>query len=114
MTKNSLENFMYSECLNNPAKICALAAAFKTLGNPVRLRILQALQGGSRTISQLAADTQQNQANTSKHVHILAYAGIISRTWRPTKVVRTANPFFGDVLQLIVVMFDERAEDIPK
>lgn len=56
-----------------------VAERFKTLAEPMRLRILNALREGDRTVSQLVEDTEGSQANVSKHLALLLSQGIVSR-----------------------------------
>jgi ArsR family transcriptional regulator len=56
-----------------------VAARFKALGEPARLRILQALRTGEKTVSDLMRDTQLSQANTSRHLQMLHGVGFVQR-----------------------------------
>lgn len=65
--------------LNSPELVQAVAARFRTLGEPVRIRLLQALQAGDRNVSQLVADVGSTQPNVSRHLRILQDAGLVVR-----------------------------------
>ena len=54
-----------------------IASFLKTLADPTRLRILHALQGGERCVSDLLAEFPCTQANVSKHLALLRSAGIV-------------------------------------
>lgn len=56
-----------------------LAGRFKLLGEPMRLRILQAVCHEPRTVTQIVTATGSTQANVSKHLALLAAAGILER-----------------------------------
>jgi ArsR family transcriptional regulator len=56
-----------------------LAARFKVMGDPTRLKILMALRDGQKTVSELVDIVKSSQANTSRHLQVLAQAGIVSR-----------------------------------
>jgi len=56
-----------------------LAGRFKLLGEPMRLRILQAVCHEPRTVSQIVAATGSTQANVSKHLALMAASGILTR-----------------------------------
>lgn len=56
-----------------------VAARFRTLGEPIRIRILQALQGGERNVTELVAGVGSTQPNISKHLRILQDAGLVGR-----------------------------------
>ena len=52
-----------------------VARRFRTLGEPYRLRILQELEAGEKSVGELVAALDGNQPNVSKHLHILSDAG---------------------------------------
>jgi ArsR family transcriptional regulator len=56
-----------------------IAARFKLLGEPMRLRILQAVCKGPRSVNDIVAATGSTQANVSKHLALLAAGGILTR-----------------------------------
>lgn len=56
-----------------------VAEKFRALGEPARLGILQALRGGERSVTELESDTGLNQANLSRHLKVLASAGMVNR-----------------------------------
>jgi DNA-binding transcriptional ArsR family regulator len=75
-----------------------VADRFKALAEPSRLRLLQALRGGERTVSQLMAATGFGQANVSKHLQVLYAAAFVARRREGVSVFyRLADP---DVLAL--------------
>lgn len=56
-----------------------IAARFRMLAEPMRLRLLNELRPGERTVTQLIAATGAGQANVSKHLGLLADAGMVAR-----------------------------------
>lgn len=56
-----------------------VAARFRTLGEPIRIRLLQALQAGNRNVNQLVDDVGSSQPNVSRHLRVLQDAGLIVR-----------------------------------
>ena len=56
-----------------------IARRFRALGEPLRLRILQALEAGEKTVSELVAYLDGNHSNVSKHLKILHETGLVSR-----------------------------------
>lgn len=56
-----------------------IAGRFKLLAEPARLKILHALQGGEQTVTRLIERTRYGQANVSKHLALLAAAGMVGR-----------------------------------
>jgi DNA-binding transcriptional ArsR family regulator len=62
-----------------PESLKLIAARFKVLGEPARLRILQALRAHEKTVSDLMRDTGLSQANTSRHLQLLYGLGFVER-----------------------------------
>jgi DNA-binding transcriptional ArsR family regulator len=56
-----------------------VAERFRTLGEPARLQILQALRGGECTVTELVEATGLGQANVSKHLQLLHSLGFVDR-----------------------------------
>lgn len=56
-----------------------VANRFRALGEPARLRILDALRKGELTVGDLCERTGLNQANLSKHLQLLHTLGFVSR-----------------------------------
>ena len=56
-----------------------IALHFKMLGEPMRLKILQAVCREPRTVNEVVAAVGATQANVSKHLALLAGAGILTR-----------------------------------
>lgn len=64
----------------------AVALRFRALAEPARLRILQQLLEGERSVSELCESTGLTQANTSKHLATLCAAGMLARRKQGTTV----------------------------
>lgn len=62
-----------------PGALEMVAARFRMLAEPMRLRLLNELRGGERTVSELVEATGAGQANVSKHLGLLAGAGMVGR-----------------------------------
>lgn len=57
-----------------------MAIRFKALGEPARLRIIEALRKtGDQPVNELASITGLSQANLSKHLQLLHGAGLVRR-----------------------------------
>ena len=56
-----------------------IAQRFRVIGEPMRIRLLDALREGPLTINALAEVLGASQQNISKHVGVLAQAGIVAR-----------------------------------
>jgi len=57
----------------------SVAGRFKLLGEPMRLRILQAVCKQARRVNDIVTATGSTQANVSKHLALLAAAGVLER-----------------------------------
>lgn len=57
------------------------------LGEPQRLRILQKLQGGEKSVTQIVDEVEGNQSNISRHLQALFDAGLVSRRREGTAVM---------------------------
>ena len=69
-------------------KMMALVARrFKTLGEPFRLRLLQLLETGPKSVGELVERLDASQPNVSKHLAILYDAGLVSRERQGTAIV---------------------------
>lgn len=56
-----------------------IAERFRLLGDPVRLRLLQSLEGGERSVADLVAISGAAQASVSKHLQLLLRGGLVQR-----------------------------------
>jgi ArsR family transcriptional regulator len=56
-----------------------MAEKFRMLADPTRLAILRTLMQGERNVTQVVEETGRNQANVSKHLKMLAEAGLVAR-----------------------------------
>ncbi|MHB9133799.1 MAG: ArsR/SmtB family transcription factor [Armatimonadota bacterium] len=56
-----------------------VAHRFKLLSEPTRLRLLQLLMEGEKSVNELVAAINTTQANVSKHLGILADGGLVAR-----------------------------------
>ncbi|HEX7708138.1 MAG TPA: metalloregulator ArsR/SmtB family transcription factor [Thermoanaerobaculia bacterium] len=63
----------------SPEAVELVAARFRVLGEPVRIRILQTLQDGEKNVTELVAAVGSTQPNVSKHLKLLQDAGIVGR-----------------------------------
>ena len=56
-----------------------IAQRFRVIGEPMRIRLLDALRDGPLTINELTEALGASQQNVSKHVGVLTQAGIVAR-----------------------------------
>jgi ArsR family transcriptional regulator len=88
----------------------AKAELFRTLGHPVRIRVLELLQDGPKAVSELLADLEMEASSLSQQLAVLRRAGIVTSSRRGGGVVyelaaadvadlmRAARRFLTDVL----------------
>jgi DNA-binding transcriptional ArsR family regulator len=70
-----------------------VARYFGALSVGMRLKILNALRGGERTVGELTEAAGCTQANASKHLAVLAASGMVAKTPRGTSAYyRIADP----------------------
>ena len=73
--------------------VAGAALLFAALGDPTRIALVQRLsRGGPASISVLAEKFQTSRQGITKHLHVLAEAGIIAGERRGREHVWTINP----------------------
>lgn len=61
------------------AELDRVAQQFRVLGEPMRLKILQVICAKPLTVTEIVSATGASQSNVSKHLSLLASAGVITR-----------------------------------
>jgi DNA-binding transcriptional ArsR family regulator len=56
-----------------------IARRFRVIGEPMRIKLLDRLREGEATVGELSAALSASQQNVSKHLSVLADAGILGR-----------------------------------
>lgn len=56
-----------------------VAGRFRVLGEPMRLKLLIALETGEKNVTELVELSRATQGNVSKHLGILTDAGMVAR-----------------------------------
>ena len=88
-----------------------VAARFRAMGEPLRLRILQELEGGERSVSALAESVESTQPNVSKHLKILQDAGLVKRRQQGTTVYYSiADAMVSELCDMICSRLRDRLE----
>nr|WP_204138560.1 metalloregulator ArsR/SmtB family transcription factor [Halomicronema sp. CCY15110] len=86
----------------SPAALQLVAEFFKVLSESSRLQIVCRLRNGPKNVSEIIELTGLGQANVSKHLKILAQAGIVTREQQGVCVFyQIANPFVFDLCELV-------------
>lgn len=79
-----------------------IADRFRALAEPMRLRLLNALRDGERSVGELAEGTGAGQANASKHLQLLLQHGFVVRRKEGTTTwYRVADPAVYALCSLI-------------
>jgi DNA-binding transcriptional ArsR family regulator len=64
-----------------------IARRFRVIGEPMRIRVLDRLRDGEASVQDLTDALGTTQQNVSKHLGVLATAGILSRRREGTRVL---------------------------
>lgn len=95
-----------------PSALAQVADYFKVLSELSRLQVLCSLKSGSKNATEIMEETGLGQANVSKHLKILAQAGIVSRTPQGVSVYyEIAEPFIFDLCELVGDRLSIRLEE---
>lgn len=90
------------------------AALFRSLGNPNRLAILDALQGGDRAVGELETLTGIRQPILSQQLAILREAGLLETTRdRKSIVYRLARPHAAAIARVLRAALDPTKAEAP-
>jgi DNA-binding transcriptional ArsR family regulator len=63
----------------SPEALEQVAARFKVMSEPLRLRILHELKGGEMSVMEVTEAVESSQPNVSKHLKVLQDAGLVTR-----------------------------------
>jgi DNA-binding transcriptional ArsR family regulator len=87
-----------------------IAGRFRSLGEPIRLKILRLLEGGEMSVGQLVEALHSSQANVSKHLKVLAGTGMLTRRVQGTSAYYSiCDPV---VLKICETVCDSLAENL--
>lgn len=79
-----------------------IAGRLRVIGDPTRIRLLDALRDGERTVNELTETLGTSQQNASKHLGLLLSAGIVSRRKAGTSAYYAiADPSVFDLCEQI-------------
>lgn len=79
-----------------------IARRFRLLGEPFRLRLLQALERGELTVGEVVRRLDGNQSNVSKHLQLLHESGMVSRRREGNSIYyRIADPMVMKLCDLV-------------
>lgn len=99
--------------LSDSQRVFDIAAElFGALSSPVRLKVLNMLCDGERSVSELLAKIDTTQPNLSQHLNLMYRSGILSRSKVGTQVIykissKTAAGLCRSVCTQIAIDLDE-------
>lgn len=86
-----------------------VAKYFKALAEPMRLKVLNALQDGEKNVGQLTEISGGTQANVSKHLSLLTQYEMVRRESRGTSVYYSiADPSVYKLCELVCGQISNR------
>ncbi len=90
-----------------------IAARFRAMGEPMRLRILQNLLQSDLSVGDLAARLETTQSNTSRHLKALHDAALVARRKEGLEVIYSvADPVVSELCRLMCDREEARARDL--
>ena len=95
----------------SPLALELIAARFRALSEPMRLRLLNLLMGGEKSVGQLVEATGSSQANVSKHLSVLREAGMIAmRKEGLSSFCFIADPIVNELCEMMCSRLREEME----
>jgi len=95
----------------SPLALELIAARFRALSEPMRLRLLNLLMGGEKTVGHLVDATGSSQANVSKHLSVLREAGMIAmRKEGLSSYCFIADPIVNELCEMMCSRLREEME----
>lgn len=89
----------------------SVARYFALLAEPMRLRILNAICNGERSVSSIVAATGATQTNVSRHLALMHQAGVVARRREGSTVLyRLLDPEFAQICRTMCVRIAGRIE----
>jgi DNA-binding transcriptional ArsR family regulator len=87
-----------------------VAHRFRMLGDPTRLRLLQCLESGGKSVNEITAQLDGNQPNISKHLQVLSEAGLVHRSRSGNRIYYSiADPVVFKLCALVCHSAGEQA-----
>lgn len=92
-----------------------IATRFRALSEPMRLRLLNCLMQGERSVGQLVAASGSGQANVSKHLAVLRDAGMVgTRKDGLSTICFIADPIVNELCGMMCCRLREEMESKAK
>jgi DNA-binding transcriptional ArsR family regulator len=98
-----------------PELAVLIADRFRVIGEPMRIRLLDELRAGPLTINELASALGSSQQNVSKHVGVLAAAGIVGREKDGNRVrCKIADESIFELCEIVCGGLRRRVEELDR
>lgn len=92
-----------------PQALELVAARFRAMGEPIRLRILQTLQAGEMSVNALTRAVGSTQPNVSKHLRVLQEVALVGRRQAGTTAYYfIAEPMIFELCEMVCSGMRER------
>ena len=89
-----------------------IARRFRLLGEPMRIRLLDRLRQGEASVNELTTALDATQQNVSKHLGVLAHAGVVARRKEGTFVYyRIADEVVFSLCEQVCASLEREAEE---
>ncbi len=96
-----------------PASVDLVAKYFRALGDPTRLRILDLLEGGERSVGEITSALGEPQPKVSNHLACLRWCGFVAtRREHRTVYYRFADSRVSEVLAIARALLADNAEHV--
>ena len=96
-----------------PVEVDIVAKYFRGFGDPTRLRILEALTEGERSVGELVELIEAAQPKVSAHLACLRWCGFVdSRREHRTVYYRVADPRVLEIVALARALLADNAEHV--
>lgn len=90
-----------------------VAERFRCMGEPMRIRILEFLRDGERTVGEITTALGATQQNVSKHLGVLNRAGIVSRRKEGTAArYAIADPMVLDLCERVCASLRDQVNEL--
>src|SRR5688500_12628375 len=89
-----------------------VAARFRALGEPHRLRILQVLEEGGAAVGEITEGLDANPSNVSRHLQSLYDAGLVGRRREGSNIFYSiSDPTVLNICQLVCARAEKDARN---
>jgi DNA-binding transcriptional ArsR family regulator len=90
-----------------------IAARFRVLSEPTRLKLLMALEEGEKNVTELVEATGATQTNVSRQLKVLTSAGLLSRRKEGLNAIyRIADPGIFDMCEHVCQSVRKRINQV--